>query len=155
MSKLISILLITGIIVAGVSYAWFSDPEFSAHAIYKATLKEFAQQSGEQDKQFSSSQAMKAVSKKFKVLYDANENPLQNNLDSRDYLVTMTVSEKSISLVYETSDELLANQSIILEPVVEGTTVQWKCINGSVLVRVRTKNCRLGYGHTREEMSAF
>lgn len=155
MFKLVGVLIIIGIIIGGISYAVISDPDFDAQRLYEATLKEFANQSAQQERQFQLSQNMKPAMKQFSVSFSESNNDSNNSDHQGAYLLKMTVNNKNITLLYEGEKGLLVGQTIILEPVIKDNSVRWKCINGSVLARVRTKNCRLGYGHSNAEMSAL
>jgi hypothetical protein len=155
MSKLLKILPIIVVVLAGFGYVILSDPELPAAGLFKATLKEFSKHSRSLDSQFKASESLRASSKSLSVKFSTSENPLQSSQLAGQYRVKMTVSSMFVSLVFVDADGPLRNQSIVLEPFIKDNLVKWKCINGSVLARVRTKNCRLGYGHSTSEMANF
>jgi len=158
MSKIIQVSFIIGIITAGISYAILSDPELPTQGLFKATLVEFSIHAEPLERRFKKASKMQTSRKKFTVTYLNDDNPLAKVGVIDKFVVNMQVSEQRVTLVFSNKQGPLAGQSIILEPQVlgeqaTGKVVTWKCINGSVLARVRTKNCRLGYGHSRIEMS--
>jgi len=130
------------VVLGGISYAILSDPERPAVGLFKSTLKEFSQHSKHLDVQFKTSQSLTPLNKVLSVTFMAEQ-----------HMVKMTVSSQSVTLAFDDADGHLGNKSIILEPFITESTVKWRCINGSVLVRIRTKNCRMGYGHSIGEMS--
>ena len=153
MSKLLKILPLIVIFLGGIGYAILSDPGLPAAGLFKSTLKEFSQYSKQLDAQFKTSQSLSPSNKSLFVKFAAGGNPLQLSQATEQYTVKMMVSNMFVTLLFDDADGPLGNKSIILEPFIEDSVVKWKCINGSVLVRVRTKNCRLGYGHSSNEMS--
>ncbi len=144
-----------GVIAAGITYAILSDPELPTQGLFKATLKEFSKHARPLETQFKSSKKMQLTKKKLIVTYSDSDNPLSNDYTGGEFIIHMQVSEKLVTFVFDNKSELLAGESIILEPQIIGSKIVWKCINGSVLARVRTKNCRLGYGHFSSDMAAF
>lgn len=153
MSKIVQILLIVVVIAAGMAYAILSDPELPTQGLFKATLREFSKHVAQLEKQLKNSNGMRTSQKNFTVIYSDENNPLTQTGVAGKFVINMQISKNLVTLMFSNKTGLLAGQSIMLEPKISDKVVKWKCINGSVLARVRTKNCRLGYGHSQIEMS--
>ncbi len=141
----IVILFLTAIIGGGIVYAIYSDPELSSLQLFERAMVEFARNADGLEAQFRKNQSMTDSTKELSL---AGNRPQSN---SKPLVLSMVVSKRFVTLVFSIGDWPLANQSIVLEPFLPEIStkdgrVRWKCLGGSVLVRFRSKNCRLGYG---------
>ena len=134
------------IIAAGIGYSYYSDPELPAQQLVRKTLKEFANKSESIEREFESRGKMSSSSKNLTVKFvDANKS--EQNLS-----VKMRVVANSVTLSFPARAPVLADQTIILEPFEQNGQIRWKCLGGSVLVRYRNKDCRIGKGISRQDI---
>ncbi len=137
--NIILFILIIIIIASGIGYSFLNDPEQPARQLVKLTLKEFAENSDELEKQFLTNTLLNENVKELTVAF--------TYLD-KEFLVPikMTVQKNQVTLLFDDEKSLLAGQTIILEPFKKDNLTHWYCINGNVLVRLRSRNCRIGNG---------
>jgi len=147
MAKNISIFLFLIVLIGGgIGYSFYSDPELPAQKLFSLTLKEFARNSESLEKEFEAKGRLNPSTRTLRVAFE------QADTAESEVLLNMNIGSNSVTLTYSTQASILASQSIILEPYKKNSQVRWKCINGTVLVRYRDKNCRLGYGIARSEL---
>jgi len=144
--NLIVFLTLLGVISAGIFYAVQSDPEYNSLRLFEQTLQKFSQGSNELEAQFTQKGALIPSSSEFIVNFVADSGNIL------PITVTKIVNERIVTLVLADGDWPLSNQTIVLEPFIKESQLRWKCIEGSVLVRNRNKNCRLGYGIVTSEL---
>ncbi len=137
MKKLLVFTLLLAVILAGVGYAVFSDPDFKRQQIFIHTLKSFAKQLKPLESQFKLKQSMQPQRKSFTVSFTDSQGSYKINM-------MMQVEAKLVRLSYPKESDL-DGETIVLEPVIKQKKVLWKCLNGSLLTRYRIKDCRLGY----------
>jgi len=137
MKKLLAFLLLLGVILAGVGYAVFTDPDFKRQQMFIHTLKAFANEVKPLESQFKSQQVLLPNSSTFNVDYTDSDG--QQSLQ-----IVMQVEPNLVRLSYPIEGDL-DGETIVLEPLLKQQKVLWKCLNGSLLTRYRTKDCRLGY----------
>ena len=141
-------MLLSAIVAAGIGYAIFTDPEYPIIRLVNQAIRGFAQNAGGLENQFRARASL----------------PISTNQLSLDFVdaddqinklaVDMLISSQFVTLVFPDTDSPLANQTIILEPYIKNEQIRWKCIDGSVLIRFRSKDCRLGYGILISELLA-
>ena len=152
MLKNIALLLIlVAVIGGGISYAFYSDPEQASIRLFDQAMNEFAKNAENLEKQYEKNDSLSESTKKL------NLDRITSKEGEINLVVNMTVSRQYVTLTFPDGNWPLANQSIVLEPFIpetssENKSVRWKCIRGSVLVRLRSKNCRLGYGILSSEL---
>lgn len=136
-------------------YAFFNDPELPAVRLFRQAISEFAKNASELELQFEQNGSLLAADQKqgfSKILsLDYESVSPENSGNISDTSIQMVVSEYSVTLTFSDSEWPLAGQSIILVPFIPESSLnsdqlRWKCISGSVLIRLRLKDCRLGYG---------
>ena len=149
MNKFILLLLLIGIIGAGIGYSIISSPDLPAQLLFKKVLNEFANHSADLEQDFLNNGVLKPQNKKLSLAFELGSGSMGT------FEISMVVSQYPVNLNISSTASELASQSIILEPTTDNSEVRWKCINGSVLVRVRTKNCRLGLGELRSDMLQY
>ncbi len=144
------LLLLTAIIGAGVGYVVYFAPERPSVQLFNQAINEFAKNAEALEVQYKKNASLSTSSKTLSlgVTEARGDKPL---------VVNMAISNQRVTLVFAEGDWPLANQSIILEPFIPEISnndgqVRWKCIAGSVLVRFRSKDCRLGYGILTSEL---
>lgn len=136
-NSLLGVLLII-IVAAGLFYAVNQDPERREHQLFVTTLKQVAAYSKPYESQFFTSQSIKADSAQISLPYQTSTG------ETQQIILSLQTANNQVTLRYGPGDSALANQTIILEPLVKNNQVYWKCLNGSVLLRFRSKACRLG-----------
>ncbi|MDQ7048640.1 MAG: pilin [Enterobacterales bacterium] len=134
------------IILAGIGYAVYSDPDFKRQQIFIYTLKSFAKQLKPLESQYKLKQVMLPQRTSFTVSYTDAEG--QQKID-----MMMQVEAKLVRLSYPKEGDL-DGETIVLEPVIKQQKVLWKCLNGSLLTRYRIKDCRLGYAVDLHQIEA-
>jgi len=139
------------IIVGGIGYAIQTAPELPEHRLFDLAIKHFAEKSSEVEKQFKTNQLIANFEQQLNIEY-SDVNQVQTNI-----LVKMSAADNQITLTFGEGNTAMANQSILLEPFfprqsAANTPVHWKCIGGSVLIRFRSKACRLGKGFVSSEI---
>jgi hypothetical protein len=149
MKSFILLLLLLGVIGGGVGYSLLNSPDFTSQLMFKQILKSFANKAIEFESQFRKQQSMEPQQKELLVEF---QTPFGDRLSEKLQLV---VSKNIITIKIPNSSSALAGQSIVLEPVINENVLRWKCINGDVVIRVRSKNCRLGNGETLADMREF
>ena len=155
MAKNIGITLLLLIIVStGIGYAIFSAPELPEHKLFKLAIKQFASNAAELEKQFQEQSWMSSEQKPLSLDY--------SDLDGLETSITvsMQINKHTVTLVFGEGNTEFSNQSIIFEPYFpkqspESKQIRWKCIGGSVLIRFRTKACRLGPGIDIADFNSF
>jgi len=146
MAKNLSIFVLLVLIIAtGIGYSFYSDPELPAQQLVRKTLQEFANKSERIEREFESSGKMPSISKNLTVKFTGFDKPEQN------LSVNMKVSANFVTLFFPAQAPLLADQTIILEPFEKNGQIRWKCLDGTVLVRYRNKDCRIGKGISRHD----
>ena len=117
--------------------------------MFEQALKGFAQKAKSLENEYKTSQNMVERASEFEIGF---QSPLGESVRET---VTMEVSSQQVTLRIPDQSQVLAGQTIILEPSLTDGILRWKCINGNVLARVRTKNCRVGDGETLAAMLSF
>jgi len=147
MAKNISIFSFLIVIIGGgIGYSFYSDPELPAQNLFSLTLKEFARNSEPLENEFATKGRLTSATQTLEIKFD------QADTSESLVLVNMSISSNRVILTFSSQASVLPNQTIILEPYKKDSQIRWKCINGTVLVRYRDKNCRLGYGISRSEL---
>jgi len=152
MSKNFGILLfLVTIIAAGIGYAVYTAPELPEHRLFNLAIKHFANKSSEFEKQFRANQVITNFKQQFDIEY--------SDLDRVEGTISVKMSavNNQVILTFGEGNTAMANQTILLEPFfprqsTAQTPVHWKCIGGSVLIRFRSKACRLGKGFVSNEI---
>lgn len=142
------ILVIVAITAAGFGYALMSDPERESHDLFQRAIVGFSLVASDLDQQYLTTKSFKNGSRSYQVDYKDENGQVATQT------ISMMIDAQIIKLTFDNAPSSLSEQSILLEPLVKDDTVYWRCINGSVLVRYRTKDCRLGYGFTIAQMKA-
>lgn len=145
--------LLIFIIAAGIGYAILNAPEWPEHQLFKVALKTFSQNAGKLENQFIHQGKIADEPRELRLNY--------RDLDNVEsiILVNMSVSNNQVTFSFAEGNTAFAHQSIIFEPYFSdknGDTKQvvWKCIGGSVLIRFRTNDCRLGPGIVTREFTS-
>ena len=140
-------IILIAVIVGGLYYAIYSDPEYHDHQLFDQAINTFANNAKELEQQFQSSGDLPLLSRKFTLSFiDQSDN--QSNIT-----LEMNVIHNAVTLTFGDAESALANQSILLEPFVSKNQVRWKCLGGSALIRLRSKECRLGEGINIQEIA--
>ena len=146
MKNLIVIFTIVAVILIGVGYSLVTSPDYAQQKLFAQALKGFAEKAGNLQREFLSRQNLAeqqlSITVNFEVLLGERVNQI----------IKAEVFSQRVVLRFSEQSPLFSGQSVILEPVVDNQTVRWKCINGDVVTRVRTKNCRTGVGETLDSM---
>lgn len=143
--NVILFLVLVAVIGGGIGYSFYSDPEQASIQLFDQAMNQFAKQAENLEIQYEKNGALSESTKILKL------DTITSQESDANLVVHMTVASQYVTLVFSDGNWPLANQSIILEPFIPESSfldksVRWKCISGSVLVRLRNKNCRLGYG---------
>jgi len=146
MKKLLVFTFLLAVILAGVGYAVYSDPDFKRQQIFINTLKSFSKQLEPLESQFKLKQVLLPQRKTFTVSFTGPQGP-------QNFEIMMRVEAKLVRLSYP-KDGDLDGETIVLEPVIKQQRVLWKCLNGSLLTRYRIKDCRLGYAVDLHQLDA-
>ena len=147
MAKNISIFLFLIVVIGGgIGYSFYSDPELPAQQLFSLTVKEFVRNSESLENDFEARGSLTPATRTLRVEFESAGN-IENEV-----LVNMRVSTNRVVLTFPIQTSILPDQTIILEPYKKDANIRWKCINGTVLIRNRDKNCRLGYGISRTEL---
>lgn len=128
------------LIVGGISYSYYSAPEQPSVQIVDKALNEFMQLAIPLEQTFFETQSITNIDKSLSVNLPSDPN---------SYLVTMQVVSNKVLLTFPDNATLIAGQTVLMEPQIKDNKVLWKCINGSLLVRLRPRDCRLGNGLSR------
>ena len=144
-------LILVAVIGGGIALAFYSDPEQASIKLFDQAMTEFSKNAENLEKQYQKNGSLSETTK----ILSLDTTALQQN--EAKLVVNMTVARQYVTLVFSDGNWPLANQSIILEPFIpenssKDKSVRWKCISGSVLIRFRNKNCRLGYGILSSEL---
>ncbi len=146
MKNLMVVFAIVLVIITGIGYSLVTSPDYAGQKLFAEALKGFAAKAGSLQQEYLKNQGLPeqqhSLSIDFDVLFAERVNQA----------VKMEVSSQRVVLRISDQSPLLTGQTVILEPSIENGRVRWKCINGSVVTRVRTKNCRTGIGETLESM---
>jgi hypothetical protein len=137
--NVILLISIIGIIAFGIGYAFLNDPEQPARQLVKLTLQEFFNYAGELEEEYSAHSLLKENTKELLIVLTLSEKVTQES-------VKLTVENNQVTLLFNNENSILVGQTIILEPFNKNNQINWYCINGSVLVRLRNKDCRIGNG---------
>jgi len=147
MAKNLSIFLFLIVLIGGgIGYSFYSDPELAAQKLFNLTLKEFARNSESLESEFEAKGRLTSSTRTLRVDFE------HADMADSEVLVNMSIGSNNVTLTFSDQGSILSNQTIILEPYKKDSQVRWKCINGTVLIRNRDKNCRLGYGIARSEL---
>ncbi len=151
MKNLVVLLFISAIVGGGIGYVVYTDPERESLTMFEDALEAFSNDAQTFEISYNKESSLPIQQKKLILKY------LDSNKIEHDVVVNMVSNGEIVSLVFSEGDWPLSSQSIVLEPFIpeknDGTVeIRWKCISGSVLIRQRTKNCRLGYGILTSEL---
>lgn len=130
--------IIVLILASGLSYVVYQDPEKAEQQLFIATLKQAQIHTKHLESEFFTSQTLTSEPAKFNVMH-----PISNG-ETGQISITLSTANNQITLRFDEGNTALAGQTIILEPVIKNNQVLWKCLHGSVLLRFRSKACRLG-----------
>ena len=149
--NILLLLILVAVIGGGIGFAYYSDPEQASIQLFDQAMTEFAKNAENLEKQYEENGSLSETTK---ILY---LDTIASQQSEANLVVNMTVARQYVTLIFSDGNWPLANQSIILEPFIPETSskdksVRWKCISGSVLIRFRSKNCRLGYGVSSSEL---
>lgn len=128
---------VCALIVGGISYSYYSSPEQPSVQIVDKALDEFMRLAIPLEQTFIETQSITKIDKSLSVKLSS---------DPINYLVTMTVVSNKVLLTFPDDATLIAGKTVLMEPQIKDNKVLWKCINGSLLVRLRPRDCRLGNG---------
>ena len=126
--------------MAGIGYSFYTDPERPSVDIVNNAVKAFGELAEPLEDDFASSGNLSPTSKRLSIQY------LDVELNRAMLSVSMRVSTNNVTLTFPSDSTELANQTLILEPIKKGEQIRWKCLDGTVLIRYRPKDCRLGNG---------
>lgn len=141
MSKnLVVVFFLVVIIGAGFGYVILSDPELNEQRLFDSAIAQFAKSAEPLEKQYFASQPLAATTQQFQLDFKDQQNKPST------IPLTLSVANSLVTLSFGDGDSLQANQTIMLEPFVKDQKIRWKCLDGSVLIRLRSKECRLGQG---------
>jgi len=142
MKNIVTVVFLVVLVVVGIGYAVFSDPDFASKQIFDKVMTEFAKNAKPLESQYRKNSSLLVFSKVFDLsdMFDKDKG------EQSDYTVNMQVLAQQVILTFSDGDWAFANQAVILEPFIKDEQVRWKCIAGSLLVRLRSKDCRLGKG---------
>ena len=141
--QLLVVLAIAVVVAAGISFSYFSDEQWYERQLFEQSLRAFGQEQRALNAAFAKDSQLPAYSKTLSLNYvDSNNAPLVIDIQ-------ITSSNNQVILSFGQGETQLAEQTIILEPILKtlddgNQQVYWKCLNGSVLLKYRTKACRLG-----------
>ena len=142
MKNLVIFIFIAILVAIGIMYSVFSDPELESKRIFEQAISEFAKNAGGLETQYKKDAALPVSSKILRL--DGVDN--QNDASGADPSIKMQVFAQYVVLTFSEGEWDVANQTVVLEPFLKAKQLRWKCINGSLLVRLRSKDCRLGNG---------
>ena len=147
------ILIMFSVLAGGIGYVIYSAPELPEHQLFNLAIKHFSQNAASLEQQFIKSGSISAEEKQLTIKY------LDLNKAQATLLVKMSVANNQAILAFGEGNTAFAFQTIILEPYfprgdMAKKNIYWKCIGGSVLVRFRSKVCRLGPGIDTSEILA-
>ena len=141
MLRNISIAIFSLILIgSGIGYAIFQDPDRLLQNLVKESIHQVATKAKQLEPNYLKSGSLKKGS--FSLSLDYKDSQGQ----SATLPVQVNISGQMISLRYGDGDIPVANQTLILKPVAKNQSVIWQCLDGSLLIRLRPKDCRLGYG---------
>ncbi|MBV1908818.1 MAG: pilin [Kangiellaceae bacterium] len=149
MKNLLVFTVLAVAIGSGIYYAVNQSPDVLAQSFFRTILKEVSPELLKYEKDLASAGTMKSETKQLSF------NFIHPDGNQERVTLSLSVKESQLLLAIGDTASLLSGETIILEPSREEGTTVWKCINGSVLVRIRPKNCRLGLGELRTEMLKF
>ncbi len=146
-------ILLIAIMMAGFRYVYYADPELPDRRLFADAINAFSNNAASSENEFVKKQSISQLNKSFSLKYigsDKVESVIGLRMSTQNNLVILTFGK---------GESLLAERSIIMEPYFTNkemnlASVRWKCIGGSVLLRLRSKACRLGYGIDTREVSA-
>lgn len=146
MKSFILVFTIVLIILSGIGYSIVTSPDYAQQRLFAEALKGFASKAGSLQQELIKNQRLtdqhQSITVDFKLLLGERVNQS----------IKMEVANQRVVLRFSEQSNLLSAQSVILEPLIIDGSVRWKCINGDVITRVRSKNCRTGVGETLESM---
>jgi len=135
------------LILAGLGWAITNSPDRNEMLLVeKATEKFF-----EKADLLNSSLIKSSPLPEFKETHSLT---LEGQTDSQPQIIEIRVDGEVVILTFLESDNELSGQTMIFEPVVNEQQVLWKCLNGSVLLRYRSKHCQLGEAVDGESFKA-
>ena len=148
-----AILILILLLAAGIGYAIFSAPELPEHQLFKLAMKQFSQNAAPLEQQYIKQGAISSEAKELSINFD-DLDKVQASIS-----VKMSVANNQVTLSFGEGNTAFANQTVTLEPYfprddTDKENIRWKCIGGSVLIRFRSKDCRLGPSIDTRELLA-
>lgn len=136
MKNFIVLAFLVIVVAAGIYFTVISDPELEPKRAFDQAISEFAKNAELLEQHFKKNASLPPSTK---TLYLTSGE--QSGLTAK-----MQVFAQYVILTFSSGEWAVANQTIVLEPLIKDQQLRWKCINGSLLVRWRSKDCRLGNG---------
>jgi len=136
MKNFIVLALLVTVVAAGIYFTVISDPELESKRAFDQAISEFAKNAELLEQHFKKNASLPPSTKTLYLI----------NVEQTGLTVKMQVLAQHVILTFSSGEWAVANQTIVLEPVIKDQKLRWKCLNGSLLVRWRSKDCRLGNG---------
>ncbi|WP_444996893.1 pilin [Aliikangiella sp. IMCC44359] len=136
--NIIITLILSFLIIIGIGYAVYNDRDFHEKQLFAQALTQFSLNAQQLEKQFLANSTL-----------PEHNQQLNLNIPSSNVHLPLAIKsdQKTITLLFGNGNSALANQTVILEPYInKARQVRWKCIQGSLLLRYRSKSCQLGKG---------
>ncbi len=136
MSKnIIIVVLLLISIVAGIRFAALHNSDIKDIRLVEAALVNFAQSASAIEQSLLLNQQLKLNSSVTNLPIDETDQFIQ---------LTTTITNERVTLRFGVGDSEVANRTLVLTPHLVNDRVRWKCLEGSVLLRLRPKPCGLG-----------
>ena len=146
MKNLMIVFIIILVVFSGIGYSLVTSPDYAQQKMFAEALKGFAEKAGNLRTEYLKDQSLteqkRSISIDFQVFLGERVNQS----------ISMEVLSQRVILRFSEQNQQMPGQTIVLEPSIDKGAVRWKCINGDVVTRVRTKNCRTGVGETLDSM---
>ncbi|TQV73943.1 hypothetical protein FLL45_13855 [Aliikangiella marina] len=133
--NLIILVLMLSAIGAGIYFAVLQDKNRDDILLVEQAINNFSQAVSPLEKQFLNN-------RKFQLANTKTNLPL--NKTGQSIEVTTVVGVDRVTLRFSDGDTEVANKTIVLVPFIENSQVRWQCIEGSIILRLRPRDCQLG-----------
>lgn len=133
--NIMTVLGVLSVLVGGIYYAFLQDKNRENRLLVESALQSFALKADSIERSFINEKQLKPSSS-------------QENLPAVEsqqiYRLSTIVDVDRVTLKFLDGDEELANKTLVLIPYIEDELVSWQCLEGSIILRLRPKDCRLG-----------
>jgi len=131
-------LMLAVIISGGLYFSYMQDQDRHAQQMFKQVMAAVANLSPQLEQSYTANQQFSPQDKPVSLSV-VNHDGVQTKLS-----FVIQVEPEYVLISIAPGETLLADSTVLLEPVLSEGQVRWKCLGGDLLLRYRSKACKVG-----------